>query len=152
MGLKKTELAKDRKAHLLNCWLHNAPAETKFMVTTTVGPEDEWLHAFYYFNDEIPTDTDFEKTIADYLTFEFSMIMQGRGYLFEYDSQVDWRVTLSLTDREWKEFEIGDLFSVKIGKNVDGNKVDKQSGKTAYVTRKEEQNGLNGFIDFNRDY
>ena len=83
LGLKKTELAKDRKAHLINCWLHDAPAETKFMVKTTIEPEDEWLHAFYYFNDEIPTDAEFEKTIGDYFTFEFNMIMQGRGYLFE---------------------------------------------------------------------
>jgi type I restriction enzyme M protein len=82
-GLKKTERAKERKAHLLNCWLHDAPAETKFMVKTTIEPEDEWLHAFYYFNDEIPTDADFDKTIGDYLGFEFNMIMQGRGYLFE---------------------------------------------------------------------
>ncbi len=53
------------------------------MVETTVEPDDEWLHSFYYFNDEIPKDEDFEKTIADYLTFEFNMIAQGRGYLFE---------------------------------------------------------------------
>ena len=45
--------------------------------------DDEWLHSFYYFNDEIPTDADFEKSIGDYLTFEFSMIMQNREYLFE---------------------------------------------------------------------
>ena len=45
--------------------------------------DDEWLHSFYYFNDEIPTEADFEKAIGDYLSFEFSMIMQGRKYLFE---------------------------------------------------------------------
>ena len=45
-------------------------------------PEDEWLHSFYYFNDEIPTDADFEKAIGDYLSFEFSMVMQNREYLF----------------------------------------------------------------------
>jgi hypothetical protein len=53
------------------------------MVTTTITDEDEWLHSFYYFNDEIPKEEDFERTIADYLTFEFNMIMQGREYLFE---------------------------------------------------------------------
>jgi type I restriction-modification system DNA methylase subunit len=83
IGLIETERAKERKAHLLNCWLHNAPAESKFMVTTTITDEDEWLHSFYYFNDEIPKDEDFERTMADYLTFEFNMIMQGREYLFE---------------------------------------------------------------------
>lgn len=41
------------------------------------------LHSFFYFNDEKPTDADFEKAIGDYLTFEFSMIMQNREYLFK---------------------------------------------------------------------
>ena len=58
-------------------------AESKFCVYTTVEDSDEWLHSFYYFNDEIPSEQDFEKTIGDYLTFEFSMIMQDREYLFE---------------------------------------------------------------------
>ena len=44
---------------------------------------DEWLHAFFYFNDETPTEAAFEKAIGEYLTFEFSMIMQNRDYLFE---------------------------------------------------------------------
>lgn len=83
VGLVETERAKERKAHLLNCWLHDAPVETKFMVKTTISAKDEWLHSFYYFNDEIPKEEDFEKTIADYLSFEFNMIMQGREYLFE---------------------------------------------------------------------
>lgn len=83
VGLVETERAKERKTHLLNVWLHDAPTESKFMVKTTIEPDDEWLHSFYYFNDEIPKPEDFEKTIADYLTFEFNMIMQGRQYLFE---------------------------------------------------------------------
>lgn len=83
IGLVETTRAISQKALLLDCWLHDKPAETKFMVRTTIEPEDEWLHSFYYFNDEIPKEEDFEKTIADYLTFEFNMIMQGREYLFE---------------------------------------------------------------------
>lgn len=83
IGLVETQRAKERKAHLLDCWLHDKPAESKFMVKTTIEVGDEWLHSFYYFNDEIPKEEDFEKTIADYLTFEFNMIAQNRGYLFE---------------------------------------------------------------------
>lgn len=83
IGLVETERAKERKAHLINCWLHDAPSESKFLVKTTIEHTDEWLHSFYYFNDEIPKDEDFEKTVADYLTFEFNMIMQGKEYLFE---------------------------------------------------------------------
>lgn len=82
-GLIETIEAKDKKQHLLDVWFDRIEAETKFCVKTTVEAEDEWLHSFYYFNDEIPTEADFEKTMGDYLTFEFSMIMQGRSYLFD---------------------------------------------------------------------
>jgi type I restriction enzyme M protein len=83
IGLVETTRAVSQKVKLLNCWRDMEDAESKFMVKTTIEPEDEWLHSFYYFNDEIPKEADFEKTIGDYLTFEFSMIMQGREYLFE---------------------------------------------------------------------
>ncbi|UTB34101.1 MAG: SAM-dependent methyltransferase [Methanobacterium sp. ERen5] len=82
IGLIETERAKEKKKHLLDCWLHDAPAETKFMVKTQIKPDDEWLHAFYYFNDEIPNPEDFEQIITDYLTFEFKMVANGREYLF----------------------------------------------------------------------
>lgn len=57
-----------------------------------------------------------------------------------------------LKNKEWKEFEIQQLFHNKIGKNVDGNKVNKSSGKVAYITRKESNNGLDGFVDFDKSY
>lgn len=83
IGLVETTRAVSQKVKLLNCWRDMEDAESKFMVKTTIEADDEWLHSFYYFNDEIPKEADFEKTIGDYLTFEFSMIMQGREYLFE---------------------------------------------------------------------
>lgn len=83
IGLEETASAKDKRQHLLDAWFNRIEAETKFCVETTIEAEDEWLHAFYYFNDEIPTEKDFENTMADYLTFEFNMITHGRGYLFE---------------------------------------------------------------------
>lgn len=83
IGLVETESAKDKKQHLLDVWFDRIASETKFCVETTVESTDEWLHSFYYFNDELPTEEDFDKTIGDYLSFEFSMIMQGRKYLFE---------------------------------------------------------------------
>lgn len=82
-GLVETIKGKDKKQHLLDVWFDRLEAETKFCVKTTIETNDEWLHSFYYFNDEIPNDEDFQKTIADYLTFEFSMIMQDKEYLFD---------------------------------------------------------------------
>lgn len=87
VGLEETASAKDKRQHLLDVWFDRIEADTKFCVKTTIEAEDEWLHSFYYFNDEIPTEKDFENTMADYLTFEFNMITHGRGYLFEDEKE-----------------------------------------------------------------
>jgi type I restriction-modification system DNA methylase subunit len=83
IGLEETAVAKDKRQHLLDVWFNRTDYESRFCVETTVDADDEWLHSFYYFNDEIPKQEDFEKTMADYLTFEFNMLTHGRGYLFE---------------------------------------------------------------------
>lgn len=88
IGLIDDGSNKDKKQHLLDIWFDKEPSTTKFCVKTTIKHDDEWLHSFYYFNDEIPSDEDFEQTIADYLTFEVNMITHGRGYLFGLDERV----------------------------------------------------------------
>lgn len=82
-GLIETIEAKDKKQHLLDVWFDRLEAETKFCVKTTIEADDEWLHSFYYFNDEIPNEIEFKKNVGDYLTFEFNMIMQDKEYLFD---------------------------------------------------------------------
>lgn len=82
VGLIETETAKDKKQHLLDVWFDRIEPESNFCVKTTIESTDEWLHSFYYFNDEAPTENDIGKTIADYLTFEFNMIMNNKEYLF----------------------------------------------------------------------
>ncbi|APM40459.1 restriction endonuclease subunit S [Clostridium kluyveri] len=58
----------------------------------------------------------------------------------------------NLNEIKWKEFKIEDLFQVKIGKNIDGNKINRLTGSVAYITRKESNNGLDGFIDYSKEY
>ena len=82
VGFVEGDSAKDKRQHLLDVWNGRIKAASKFCVESTVKAEDEWLHSFFYFNDDIPTEKDFERAIGDYLTFEFSMIMQNREYLF----------------------------------------------------------------------
>lgn len=53
----------------------------------------------------------------------------------------------NLNIKKWKEFSISELFTVNIGVSIDGNKIDKNSGKIPYITRKESNNGLDGFIE-----
>lgn len=93
VGLVETPNAKDKKQHLLDVWKGTIDTETKFCVETTIEADDEWLHSFYYFNDEIPTEEDFRNTIADYITFEVNMITHGRGYLFGLKDNKKYSVT-----------------------------------------------------------
>ena len=73
----------EERETIINLWRNGKKGDPKEFIKAKVGPKDEWLHSFFYFNSEIPSDKDFEKTVGDYLSFEFSMIMQGREYLFD---------------------------------------------------------------------
>ena len=98
IGLVETATAKDKKQHLLDVWFDRTEAETKFCVQTTIEADDEWLHSFYYFNDEVPSEEDFQKTIADYLTFEVNMITHGRGYLFGIEEKENYQETTDIEE------------------------------------------------------
>ncbi len=149
IGLIETEVAKEKKVQLLNCWENDAPAESKFMVKTTVKPKDEWLHSFYYFNDEIPKKEDFEKTMADYLSFEFNMIMQNREYLFEENQttkkKIQNKIKININDKEWGEFFINEIFSeIQRGKRLTEN--NREKGNLSYYSASSSNNGLTDFI------
>ena len=84
VGLVATEKASERREYLLDCWRgKRTDYRTKYMVKSSVEADDEWLHSFYYYNDELPTVAEFERAVADYLAFEANMIFHGRGYLFK---------------------------------------------------------------------
>lgn len=83
VGILRTERAKERKQYLLQCWRDEIDVENKFMVKSTVKATDEWLHSFYYFDENIPNEEEFDQTMQKYLTFEFDMVTQGREYLFK---------------------------------------------------------------------
>ncbi len=153
VGLVETEAAKDRKAHLLSVWRGEMEAESRFCVYTTVEAADEWLHSFFYFNDEIPTEADFEKTIGDYLTFEFSMVMQGREYLFgeggDRRNAESSTQPVPLEKKEWATFNLKSLFSViQRGKRL--VREHQQAGAIPYVSSTAMNNGIDGFISADR--
>lgn len=102
IGLVETSTAKDKKQHLLDVWFDRIEADTKFCVKTTIEAQDEWLHSFYYFNDEIPSDEDFRNTIADYITFEVNMITHGRGYLFDIEDENEEKIEL---DKKYTNYD-----------------------------------------------
>lgn len=151
-GLIKTIHEKDRKEHLLKVWRGETEAETKFCVKTTIEAEDEWLHSFYYFNDEIPKEEDFEKTMADYLTFEFNMITHGKEYFFEEKDKINIiNKDLKLSSLEWKEFKLNDLFErIEKGKCQNTNKETKESiNGVSFLSATLNNNGVSGFVEPN---
>lgn len=85
IGLVGDGTEKGKREHLLNVLEGNEDDGNSFVVKSTIKDTDEWLHSFYYFNEEIPKEEDFEKVISEYLTFQFDMYTQGKGYLFEGD-------------------------------------------------------------------
>ncbi|WP_232194128.1 class I SAM-dependent DNA methyltransferase [Mammaliicoccus sciuri] len=87
VGLVGDGTEKSKKEYLLNVLSDYEDADTNFLVKSPITWEDEWLHSFFYYNEEIPTDDDFENTIADYLSFEFDMKLHGRGYLFDDETE-----------------------------------------------------------------
>lgn len=87
IGLVGKGTEKTKKDELLGVLNDYKEPDTNFLVKSPITWEDEWLHSFFYYNEEIPTDEDFENTIADYLSFEFDMKLHGRGYLFNDETE-----------------------------------------------------------------
>ena len=147
VGLVETERAKDKKFYLLDCWhgkIKDAPS--KFMVETTIEPQDEWLHSFYYYNDELPADIDFKNTVADYLTFEFNVIAHGREYLFPRKKK---RKPLTepppLSSKIWRSFRLLDYFDFVKGDQKDMTLLNE--GDVPIVSAKNNNNGYKMFVN-----
>ncbi len=148
IGLIETEKAKDKKQHLLDVWFNRMNADSKFCVKTSIEADDEWLHAFYYFDDEIPSDSDFEKVAGDYLTFEFSMTMKDREYLFDSDlslAKTQFNPIEPLSSKEWRDFYLKDIFkTVQRGKRL--TKSNQINGRMPYISSTAENNGVDNFV------
>ena len=148
IGLVEGDSAKDKRQHLLDVWFGRIEAASKFCVESTVKAEDEWLHSFFYFNDDIPIDADFEKVVSDYLTFEFSMTMQNRSYLFEERQKIVAESIVyqqkSLYEKTWLDFSLDTIFTVSPGKRLETR--NKTSGTRPFIGATDNNNGVTGFV------
>ena len=148
LGLLATPAAPERKKLLLQCWHEGRPAQNSFIIRTQIKSDDEWLHSFYYFNEEIPDAKDFEKTMADYLTFEFNMIVHGRGYLFDNEKKNS-SITADLPPlnaKTWKPFLLKDLFTFDAGKCSQANRLQKMDNGIPYIAATNRNNGVADFV------
>lgn len=83
LGRIPTELTKDKIQYLLDVYFDRIDAPTHFLIKSEITAEDEWLHAFFYFNDNIPEEEMFREKMANYLVFKFDQTLRGREYLFK---------------------------------------------------------------------
>jgi type I restriction-modification system DNA methylase subunit len=146
VGLISTESAKDKKQHLLDVWFDRMEDDLKFCVKTTIKASDEWLHSFYYFNDEIPTKLEFEKAVGDYLSFEFSMIMQNRNYLFAKEKRSQDKIIpiADIYEKNRKEFDIESIFNITPGKRLVSENM--TEGKRPFIGATDSGNGITNYI------
>lgn len=144
-GLIETESAKDKKQHLLDVWFDRIESETKFCVKSTIKPDDEWLHSFYYFNDDLPVEKDFEESISDYLAFQFDMIMKKRDYLFDFNkiklSNFQYKEIPKLSSKGWCEIKLDSLIDEVNRGNV-GNLGKIKKGNCPIVTAAASNQGV----------
>jgi len=90
VGLVSDGTDKSKREYLLSVLRGDEDADSRFIVKSTVIADDEWLHSYFYFNDEPPTLDEFENTIADYLTWRVDMFTHGRGeFLVPKDGDPD---------------------------------------------------------------
>ncbi len=81
IGLVDDGRAEDRRKHLLSVLNDGVPDDTRFIVRSEVTAKDEWQHSYFYFNDQPPTQAEFEKVFADYVTWQVDMHTHGLGHL-----------------------------------------------------------------------
>lgn len=82
-GLTDDGTATSRRKHLLEVLRGDAVDSTRFIVRSEITAEDEWQHAYFYFNDQPPTVDDFMATVADYLSWQIDMHAHGYGDLIK---------------------------------------------------------------------
>lgn len=145
IGLVNDGTHSTKREYLLKVLAGDVEESTRYIVRATVKPDDEWIHSFHYFEDSPPSIDDFEQTVADYLTFQMSMVAHGRGYLFEnVEPRSDEPVSSAdLQDRDWEEFSLDGIAEIITNKRLERSKL--RPGDTPYIASSAENNGVTSF-------
>ena len=105
-GLKIISDPVQRYEDVLAVWKHGERAQTvtevEFVDDVISLDGNDWNYTQHMIIDTVPTEEDFMKTVGDYMSFELSMVLAGKGHLIglELSNEVD-----QITDRNSKEQE-----------------------------------------------
>ena len=134
-----------------NTWLENYRNKDEVVghsIKTVVEATDEWCVEQYMETDYTILDEMMIKTLVlKYLSFNVS---QGKFDVIKDFLNVMEKLELNLEN--WKEFNVGKLFNVSLGKPVHKNSIKEYSlinkkGFTPYVTRTTKNNGVELYVD-----
>lgn len=100
-------------------------------------------------DDETPNFEYMENCIAEILDGKVELV---KRYCNDLIMNIEPQKVKNLEEKKWNKFRINDLFNIVIGRAIDGNKVNRENGNVAYITRKESNNALDGFINYADDY
>lgn len=80
-GLTDDGTAASRRKHLLEVLRGQTVDDTRFIVRSEITADDEWQHAYFYFNDLPPSLEEFKATVSDYVAWQVDMHAHGYGDL-----------------------------------------------------------------------
>lgn len=149
-GLTDDGTAASRRKHLLEVLRGDAVDDTRFIVRSEITAQDEWSHAYYYFDDQPPSLAHFKAAVADYLTWRVRMYAHGRGDRQEDQASAERRSASpesgSLHVYEHLTFGqvlMTDLFVIHNGMGV----AKSEDGPVPYVAASFQNNGVVGYVD-----
>jgi len=145
VGRIHTPMSDIQKEHLLKVWNDETDADKNFCIKTTVKKDDEWLYNFYHSNLDIPKKKVFEEKISKYLSFFFSMTIDGKYDLFKDEIEnAKYRDIETLQEKNWKVFQLGEDFVVG-GAKVTNDKYIVSGDEIPRVTTSMLNNAYEGF-------
>lgn len=145
VGRIHTPMSDVQKEHLLKVWNDETDADKNFCIKTTVKKDDEWLYNFYHSNLDIPKKKVFEEKISKYLSFFFSMTIDGKYDLFKDEIEsAKYRDIETLQGKKWKVFQLGEDFVVD-GAKVTNDKYIVPGDEIPRVTTSMLNNAYEGF-------
>lgn len=147
IGLVNDGSHRFKREYLLSVLKGDEDESEKYIIRTPLKSEDEWLHAFFYFDDSPLEPEELDEVLADYLSFKFSMILRGRDYLFAEDGLGLFVKEAAPRPNEpmtWEAFELNEVATIEGNSRLEVSK--HTPGKKPFVSSTALNNGVTAFV------
>jgi hypothetical protein len=149
-GLTDDGTAASRRKHLLDVLRGDAFDDARFILRAEVTAQDEWSHAYFYFDDQPPSLPYFRSAVADFLTWRVATYAHGRGDQHEVPASIPSHrdPPAETTSKAYASLTFGqvlcsDLFHIHHGAGAAKG----QTGPVPYVAASFQNNGVVGYVE-----